>query len=148
MIARGALMAVIVRGVVRIGDMIARMLLRRRVRLFAAMPVRVVRVVAVRGGSAAQMDAALDAGLGEAPEATSAGPRKAEPVVQTVEVVKEVIRDSSPARADSRTIGISFVAGSARSAARSARAAPAIDERAVWRQSQAGVAPLKAHKKR
>jgi hypothetical protein len=33
-------------------------------------------------------------------------------------------------------------------AARSARAAPAIDERAVWRQSQAGVAPLKAHKKR
>ncbi|RZL11051.1 MAG: septum site-determining protein MinC [Rubrivivax sp.] len=49
--------------------------------------------VAVRGGSPAQMDAALDAGLGEAPEAASAGPRKAEPVVQTVEVVKEVIRE-------------------------------------------------------
>jgi septum site-determining protein MinC len=49
--------------------------------------------VAVRGGTPTQMDAALDAGLGEAPEAASAGPRKAEPVLQTVEVVKEVIRE-------------------------------------------------------
>ena len=49
--------------------------------------------VAVRGGSPAQMDAALDAGLGEAPEAANAGPRKTEPVVQTVEVIKEVIRE-------------------------------------------------------
>ena len=42
----------------------------------------------VRGGSAVQMQAALDAGLGEAPQTSSAAPR-----VEKVEVIKEVIRE-------------------------------------------------------
>lgn len=50
--------------------------------------------VAVRGGTVRQMAAALEAGLGEAPD-SHAPPARAEPVVQTVvqEVIKEVIRE-------------------------------------------------------
>jgi len=50
--------------------------------------------VAVRGGTVKQMAAALDAGLGEAPDSHN-GPARVETVVQTVvqEVVKEVIRE-------------------------------------------------------
>jgi septum site-determining protein MinC len=42
----------------------------------------------VRGGSAGQMQSALDAGLGEAPHAGGAAPR-----VERVEVIKEVVRE-------------------------------------------------------
>jgi septum site-determining protein MinC len=44
--------------------------------------------VGVRGGNAEQMQSALEAGLGEAPQATAGAPR-----VERVEVVKEVIRE-------------------------------------------------------
>jgi septum site-determining protein MinC len=50
--------------------------------------------VAAAGGSAAQMEAALAAGLSEAPELGRApAPPRVETVVQEVEVVKEVVRE-------------------------------------------------------
>lgn len=48
--------------------------------------------VAVKGGSAAQTEAGLAAGLGEAPDSPAPPPRT-EPLVRTVEVVKEVIKE-------------------------------------------------------